>query len=178
MRALDAFHHGLNVFLRWFCVILFAAMVALVLAQVVTRFFDISAPWTEVSARYAFIWQGIIGAAYVIGEKDDVAIDWLVRKMPVTAVRGVSILAHLIVAFFAVWIMIYGGYANVSAGWTSIVQLLPVTQGQIFLVVPIAGALIAIYSALHIIDLLRTPAEAITEGGDDTDLDKLMDEGL
>lgn len=178
MRALDGFHQGLNIFLRWFCVILFAVMVALVLAQVTTRFVGISAPWTEVGARYAFIWQGIIGAAYVIGEKDDVAIDWLVNKLPVTAVRGVSILAHLIVGFFAVWIMIYGGYANVSAGWTSIVQLLPVTQGQIFLVVPIAGALIAIYSVLHIIDLLRTPAEAIGEGGDGTDLGKLMDEGL
>ena len=51
------------------------------------------------------------------------------------------------------------------------------TQGQIFLVVPIAGALIAIYSLLHIIDLLRKPAAEITEGGD-TDLDNLMDEGL
>lgn len=178
MKALDGFHQGLNIFLRWFCVILFAVMVALVLAQVTTRFFGISAPWTEVGARYAFIWQGIIGAAYVIGEKDDVAIDWLVNKLPVTAVRGVSILAHLIVGFFAVWIMIYGGYANVTAGWTSIVQLLPVTQGQIFLVVPIAGALIALYSVLHIIDLLRTPAQAIAGGGDGTDLDNLMDEGL
>lgn len=179
MRAVDAFHRRLNVFLRWFCVILFAILVLLVLAQVAVRFLGVSAPWTEVSARLAFIWQGIIGAAYVIGEKEDVAIDWLVRKLPVRGVRAVSVLAHAIVAFFAVWVMIWGGMRNVQAGWEDTVQLLPVTQGQTFLVIPIAGALILVYSVLHVIDLLRAPAESIVDRTtDDVDVDRLTGEGI
>lgn len=179
MKALDAFHHGLNVFLRWFCVTLFVVMVGLVLAQVISRFLGISLPWTEVGARIAFIWQGIIGAAYVIGEKEDVAIDFLVKKLPVTAVRGVAIVAHLVVCFFAAWVMIWGGYRNVSAGWGDTVQLMPVTQGQIFLVIPIAGALILVYSIIHIVDTLRAPAEAFQPvSEEDLDISHLTDEGI
>lgn len=179
MSALDSFHQGLNAFLRWFCVILFVVMVGLVLAQVTVRFLGVSAPWTEVSARLAFIWQGIIGAAYVIGEKDDVAIDWLVRKLPVKAVKGISILAHAVVAFFAVWIMVWGGYRNVQAGWDDTVQLLPISQGQTFLVIPIAGVLIAVYSLLHIIDIARASAESLAPTApEDIDLTQLNDEGI
>jgi TRAP-type C4-dicarboxylate transport system permease small subunit len=180
MKAIDAFHKGLNAFLRWFCVTLFVVMVGLVLAQVVVRFLGISLPWTEVSARIAFIWQGVIGAAYVIGEKEDVAIDWLVNKLPVKAVKGISILAHAIVAFFSVWILIWGGMRNVMAGWDDTVQLLPISQGQTFLVLPIAGALIVIYSILHIIDLIRASEDEIIhpQEPEDLDISKLAEEGI
>ncbi|SDE56827.1 TRAP transporter small permease [Auraticoccus monumenti] len=179
MRAVDSFHKGLNASLRWFCVILFALLVLLVLTQVVVRFLDVSLPWTEVSARVVFIWQAVIGAAYVIGEKEDVAIDWLVRKMPVGGVKAVSLLAHAIVALFAVWVMIWGGMRNVLAGWEDTVQLLPVTQGQTFLVIPIAGALILVYSVLHVIDLLRASDEAVVaRADDDIDLGRLNEEGI
>ncbi|WP_154792407.1 TRAP transporter small permease [Occultella kanbiaonis] len=180
MKVIDGFHKGLNAFLRWFCIILFVVMVGLVIAQVVVRFLGISLPWTEVSARIVFIWQGIIGAAYVIGEKEDVAIDWLVNKLPVKAVKGVSILAHAIVAFFAVWIMIWGGMRNVLAGWEDHVQLMPVTQGQTFLVLPIAGALIVIYSILHTIDIVRASDEQIThhDEPEDVDISKIAEEGI
>lgn len=179
MKSVDRFHAGLDVFLRWFCVILFVVMVGLVLCQVTVRFLDISAPWTEVGARLAFIWQGIIGAAYVIGEKDDVAIDWLVRKLPLKGVKVVSMLAHAIVAGFALWIMVWGGYRNVEAGWDNTVQLLPISQGQTFLVIPIAGSLIVVYSILHIIDIARAPAESLApvepEG---RGVARLTDEGI
>lgn len=177
MKAINRFHEGLNAFLRWFCVILFVVMVGLVLTQVVVRFLGVSLPWTEVGARMAFIWQGIIGAAYVIGEKEDVAIDWLVNKMPTSAVRGVSILAHAIVAFFGVWVMIWGGMRNVISGWDDIVQLLPITQGQTFLVLPIAGLLIVIYSLLHIIDVAQAPADKLRPA-DPEDITRLAEEGI
>lgn len=179
MRAVDSFHKGLNASLRWFCVILFAILVLLVLTQVVVRFLGVSLPWTEVAARVAFIWQAVIGAAYVIGEKEDVAIDWLVRKMPVGGVKAVSVLAHAIVAFFAVWVMVWGGMRNVLAGWEDTVQLLPISQGQTFLVIPVAGALIVVYSLLHVVDLLRAPDEEIVaRAGDDIDLGRLNEEGI
>ena len=179
MHVVDSFHKGLNAFLRWFCVTLFVVMVGLVLAQVAVRFLQVSAPWTEVGARLAFIWQAIIGAAYVIGEKEDVAIDWLVRKLPVKSVKAISVLAHLIVGFFAVWVMVWGGMRNVIAGWSDTVQLLPVTQGQTFLVLPIAGALIVVYTLLHIIDLIRASDEEIAHHApEDVDITNIAEEGI
>ena len=46
--------------------------------QVLARFvLKISAPWTEESARYVFIWMTFIGAAYGAKKKQHIRIDIL-----------------------------------------------------------------------------------------------------
>ena len=75
--------------------------------------------------------------------------------------------------------MIWGGYRNVAAGWDDTVQLMPVTQGQIFLVIPIAGVLILIYSIIHIIDTLHAPADSFQPVSEENmDISQLTDEGI
>lgn len=160
ITAIDAFKRGLDVFLRWFCIVLFVVLVLLVTWQVFVRqVFPVQGQeWTEVLARIVFIWQGLIGAAYVIGEKDDVAIDFLVSKLPGGGAKAMQVLAHAVVAFFAVWVMCIGGGRLAANTFGDIVQLLPVSQGVIYLALPIAGALIAVYSAIHVIEAIMRPA--------------------
>ncbi len=178
MQALRAFRHGLDVFLRWFCIILFAVLVLLVVWQVFVRqVLNSGNAWTEAAARITFVWQGLIGAAYVIGEKDDVAIDWLVRKFPSAVVKGAEVLAHAIVGFFGAWVMVYGGYQIVSATWDDAVELMPVTQGFLYSAVPIAGLLIVLYSIIHIIEaVVAPPKEVVAE--EDIDISTLQEEGI
>ena len=179
MKVIAAFRHQLGRVLRVVCVALFVLMVVLVCAQVAARFFQVVAPWTDVASRIAFLWFGFIGAAYVIGENEDVAIDWLVGKLPVAAARVVSMISHLVVCFFALWVMVWGGYRNVAAGWTDGVQLLPVTQGQVFLVIPLSGFLIALYSIFHMVDVARAPAGSfLSRSDEDIDISTLTDEGI
>ena len=176
MKALDAFQRGLDVFLRWFCIVLFALLVLLVVFQVVARFTVGGNAWTEAMARIIFIWQGIVGAAYVIGEKDDVAIDFLVRKFPPIVVKAFEILAHSIVAFFAIWVMVMGGWRLASSAFDQTVELLPFTTGQLYLVLPITGVLIAVYSLLHIIHAITT--ERVIDADEDIDLASIQEEGI
>lgn len=177
MRYLEAFKKGLDVFLRWFCIILFALLVGLVVWQVFVRVVLHSGDaWTEVAARTVFIWQGLIGAAYVIGEKDDVAIDFLVRKLPAGLVKSVEVVAHGVVGLFAGWVMVYGGMRVVSASWDDTVQLLPVPAGALFLAVVISGAIIVLYSILHIIQTIVKPLEVVDE--EDIDISKLSEESI
>ena len=177
MHALESFKKGLDVTLRWFCITLFVALVLLVCLQVAARYMGINAPWTEVAARSVFIWQGLIGAAYVIGEKDDVAIDFLVNKLPGGGVKAMQILAHSIVAFFAIWVMCIGGGRLAAATMDDIVQLLPVSQGVIYLALPIAGGLIAVYSVLHIIQTIVKPAPTVVDPNE-MDLSDLQEESI
>lgn len=178
MRQLEAFKKGLSLALRWFCILLFAVLVVLVVYQVFVRqVLNGGSAWTEVASRVVFIWQGLIGAAYVIGEKDDVAIDFLVRKLPVVAVKGVEVLAHAIVGFFAGWVMVYGGIKVVAGGWDDTVQLLPVSAGQLFLAVTISGALIVLYSIIHIIETIVKPLEQPLDE-DEIDITKLSEESI
>jgi TRAP-type C4-dicarboxylate transport system permease small subunit len=175
MKAVHTFKTGLDALLRWFCVALFALMIALVTWQVIARWTVGGNVWTEVVARIVFIWQSLVGAAYVIGEKEDVAMDFLVKRFPPIVVKAVEIFAFCVVGAFAVWVMIYGGLQYIQSTWNDTVQLLPVSQGQVYLVLPITGALIIIYCLLHIIEISR---KQIVKPTGDVDLDDLMEEGI
>lgn len=176
MKALNSFQGVIDVILRWFCIILFALLVVLVVFQVSVRSFGGGNAWTESLARIVFIWQGIVGAAYVIGEKDDVAIDFLVRKFPAFVVKLFEVLAHSIVAFFAVWVMIFGGWQLASSAFDQTVELLPFSQGALYMILPISGALITIYCILHIIRAVTTEVKVVNE--EDIDISTLQDEGI
>ena len=175
MKAVHSFKTGLDALLRWFCIALFALMIALVTWQVVARWTVGGNVWTEVTARIVFIWQGLVGAAYVIGEKEDVAMDFLVKRFPPVVVKAVEIFAFTVVGAFAVWVMIYGGLQYIESTWNDTVQLLPVSQGQVYLVLPITGALIILYCVLHIIEII---GKRIEKPSDEVDLDNLMEEGI
>lgn len=147
--------------LQTFCVVLFAAMVLLVSWQVFTRLvLQHPSAWSEEAAKYVFVWLGLMGVAYVIGEKDDVAIDFLVRKLPAAFAKSVELLVHLVILFFAAWVMIWGGSSSSQLAWDQTIPSLPLHQGWVYLAVPISGTLIALYTIIHIVQLITgsTPA--------------------
>lgn len=145
------FRMWLDRVLRAICIGLFALLVLLVVWQVFTRLV-LNAPsaWSEEAARYTFVWVSLIGVAIAIGEKADVVMDFLVEKLPVKLQRIADILAYLCVMTFVAYVMIYGGILQTAAAWTQTNPLLPLTQGQLYLALPIAGGLIAFYLVLHI----------------------------
>ena len=176
MKAVSAFQRVVDAILRWICIVLFALLVILVVYQVIIRSFGGGNAWTEAMARIIFIWQGIIGAAYVIGENDDVAIDFLVRKFPAAVVKFFEVLAHSIVGFFAVWVMIMGGWRLADSAFDQTVELLPFSQGQIYLILPVTGILIAIYCILNIIKAVTSEVKIVAE--EDIDLASIQEEGI
>ena len=176
MKAFSVFQRVVDAILRWVCIVLFALLVILVVYQVVIRSFGGGNAWTEAMARIIFIWQGIIGAAYVIGENDDVAIDFLVRKFPAAVVKFFEVLAHSIVGFFAVWVMIMGGWRLADSAFDQTVELLPFSQGQIYLILQVNGILIAIYCILNIIKAVTSEVKIVAE--EDIDLASIQEEGI
>ena len=152
-------------------------VVVLVVVLIVRQVLNGGSAWTEVASRVVFIWQGLIGAAYVIGEKDDVAIDFLVRKLPEAAVKGVEVLAHAIVGFFAAWVMVYGGLRVALSSWDDVVQLLPVSAGVLYMAVAVSGTIIVLYSIIHIIETVVKPLEQPLDE-DEIDITKLSEESI
>lgn len=150
--------------LRSICVVLFAALVILVVWQVFTRLvLNDPSPWTEEASRYVFVWASMIGISIAVGEKADVVMDFLVEKLPRQLQRTADILAYLATLTFAVYVLIYGGLKQSALAWTQTNPLLPFTQGQLYLALPIAGFLLAFYLTLHIIHAL-SPKYAVREG--------------
>lgn len=168
---------GVDQALRLVCVVLFALMVLLVLWQVFTRLvLNNPSQWSEDGARYMFIWLSFLGAAYVIGEKDDVVIDFIVRKMPAAVTKIVNTLAHLVVAFFGLWVLFWGGWGASTLSWGSDIPSLLISQGQVYLILPVSGLLIVFYSVLNAIEAMRGEIVVHDPLGDDPDT--MLEEGI
>ncbi|MBF4992743.1 TRAP transporter small permease [Arthrobacter gandavensis] len=138
--------------LRTICVSLFAWLVLLLAWQVFTRLvLGQPSAWTEEAARHTFVWVSLIGIAIAVGEKADVVMDILVERLPLPLQRGADLVAYLATLMFVLYVMVYGGFQQSALAWGQQNPLLPLTQGQLYLALPVSGVLLTIYLVIHVI---------------------------
>lgn len=129
-----------------------------VLWQVFTRFVlrDPSS-FTDELARYLLIWVGLLGAAYVAGQRQHLAIDLLPNRLTGRAGHALGVVIEGTVLFFAVAVMVVGGARLVgltlTLGQTSAALRIPL--GYVYTVLPLSGLLIAFYGAVFLGEHLR-----------------------
>lgn len=128
---------------------LMALLVVDVLWQVLSRYVLASpSSFTDELAGFLLIWVGLLGAAYVTGQEGHLAIDLLVRKADAAWQRRLRALSYLVIALFAVAVMIVGGswlvYTRFNLSVTS--ASLQVNLGYVYLVLPLSGLLTAYYA--------------------------------
>ncbi len=143
--------------------VLMGGMVLNVLWQVFTRFvLKNPSSFTEELARYMMIWVGLLGSAYATGKKSHLALDLLTAQLAGARKRASEFFIHAVVLVFALGVMVGGGgrlvYIQLSLGQQS--AALQWKLGYVYLAVPLAGAFIAFYSVLALIDAARGQTEA------------------
>ena len=120
-----------------------------VLWQVFSRYV-LSTPssFTDELAGFLLIWVGLLGAAYVAGKNEHLAIDLLLQKLKGTKQRRLQIFINAIVGVFALFVMVFGGgwlvYTRFYLGVTSAALALPL--GYVYLIVPVSGILTTYYT--------------------------------
>lgn len=129
-------------------VILMAVITLDVLWGVVTRYFlGGQASWSEELARFLLIWIGILGAAYVAGQREHLSINLLETKLDMSGRRKLTTLISMCIIFFAVAVLLVGGfrliYLTYVLGQAS--PALRVPMSLIYSVVPLSGVLIIFY---------------------------------
>src|SRR5690554_4554582 len=112
---LEKIKSNLDLVLKWILVIIMAAMTLNVLWQVFSRFLlQNPSSFTEELARYMLIWVGILGAAYVAGQKLHLAIDLLPTKLTGKPRAYLEIFINLTIIVFASTVLVFGGIRLVS----------------------------------------------------------------
>lgn len=120
-----------------------------VLWQVFSRYV-LSSPssFTDELAGFLLIWVGLLGAAYVAGKNEHLAIDLLLQKTKGAKKRRLQIIINAIVGIFALTVMVIGGswlvYTRFYLGVTSAALALPL--GYVYLIVPVSGVLTLYYT--------------------------------
>lgn len=130
-------------------IVLLAFLVADVLWQVASRYLLIApSSVTDELAGYLLIWVGLLGAAYVAGCGQHLAIDLLIRHLGPRSRRIVRYFIALVIFLFAVAVLIVGGswlvYTRFALHVTS--ASLQINLGYVYLALPVSGLLTAYYA--------------------------------
>ena len=155
MAVLKRVRGVLDRVLAGLCIVIFTALVVIVAWQVFTReVVNYSAPWTEEAARYTFVVLALIAAAYVFSERGHIAVEMLVEKLPMRGQLVAGLVIEAIVIAFTLFTFVWGGWRISQNAWEQSLSTLPVTVGQVYLVMPIAGVLIVFYSLYYVLGIL------------------------
>ena len=130
-------------------VFLMAFLVIDVLWQVMSRYVLVSpSSVTDELAGFLLIWVGLLGAAYVSGKNEHLAIDLLSQRLSPAHRKWLRVAIALVVFLFALFVLVIGGawlvYTRFRLGVTS--ASLEINLGYVYLSVPLSGLLIAYYA--------------------------------
>lgn len=144
-------------------VILMALMVLNVTWQVTSRYvFKNPSSFTDELSRYMLIWVGMLGAAYVAGKNEHLAVDILLTKLKGKAQQKLMILIHVCVLVFAVTAMMIGGsnlvYITFILGQKSATLQIPLAY--VYGIIPFSGILVVYYQTYSIFHIFQTPKTA------------------
>lgn len=139
-------------------VILMALMVFNVTWQVLSRYVvQNPSSFTDELSRYMLIWLGMLGAAYVAGQNQHIAIDLLPNRLIGRSKMKLMILINVIVLFFVFFVMVMGGinlvYITFILGQKSATMQIPLAY--IYTILPISGLLVIYYQVFQISDHYR-----------------------
>ena len=141
-------------------IFLFAFMTVIGTYQIVTRyFFNKPSTVSEELLTYSFTWMALLASAYVFGKRDHMRMGFVADKLSPDKLKVLNIILEVITIAFSAIVMVYGGISITKLSMTQKTASLGIPMGYIYLVIPISGILIVIYSVLNIIDLARKGEE-------------------
>lgn len=149
---------GIDHVIKWFLVIIMAALSILGVFQVVGRVIGVVPPWTEEAIRFLFIWASCVGAAIGIKEHIHIGIDVIVNLFPFKVRKGFEVLVQLLLILFDLFLVVYG-FQMVSKTMTQPSPALRLPMGYVYLSVPVMGILGIFYSAQEIVTIIRKKEE-------------------
>lgn len=144
-------------------------LVGCVVWQVVSRYTAAKpSTVTDELARFTFMWIGLLGAAQASAYKQHLAIDLLAMKLKGKAKMVLNILIECCVILFSGFVMIKGGLALTAKTFAN-QQITPALQwpmGYVYMIVPIAGALMIFFSVIAICENFQSQPSQLKSEGD------------
>jgi TRAP-type C4-dicarboxylate transport system permease small subunit len=133
----------------------FCGIFLCVLAQVVFRY-ALNSPltWSEELARYLFIWCAFLGWIVASRRHSHLAMTFVVERLPRAARLTLAVHVQLATLLFA-WLLGSRGLTLVRNSWDVENVAVPFNLGIVYLIEPIAAALIAMYALMALASLRK-----------------------
>jgi len=152
------YKNKLDKIVSWMLIILMGLMVLNVSWQVLSRYIvQNPSSFTDELSRYMLIWLGMLGAAYVAGQNQHLAIDILPNKLTGKPKIKLLVLINILILLFALIAMVLGGSNLVYI--TYILEqksaTLQIPLAYIYIIIPISGLLVVYYQIIQISEHLK-----------------------
>ena len=150
--------------LEWVLVFLLSFLVIDVLWQVASRYIMKSpSSYTDELAGYLLIWVGLLGAAYVAGKREHLAIDLLIQRSSPKRKLKLELIISSLIIIFAITVLIIGGSWLVYTRFYLSVKssALGMPLGIVYLVLPLSGILIAYFDIDNIYNMVKSNREKL-----------------
>ena len=142
--ALAVLRRGVDLVL----ILLLAAMVAIVFAQVVARYvFNHSFPGADEAATFAQIWMVLLGAGYAMRQRLHVAIELVIERLPERLARLLLVPVAGLCLWF-LWVVFQGGMQLMQVGGWQTSPGLQLPMDIPYAMIPVGAAYFALETAL------------------------------
>lgn len=150
---LNKLDKALYFILKTLVVVLFAAMVVLIAAQVYTRFFTSSSlTWSEELARYTMVYMVFLAAVIVARNKGHICIDDVARRLSEKGRTAVLCIASLLqIVFFAA--VLWGAYRLYPTASLRVSPAIGIPIPVVYLCVPLSCAMMLAYAVRDLVQL-------------------------
>jgi len=133
--------------------VILGVMVINVTWQVFSRYvLQSPSSFTDELSRYLLVWLGMLGAAYVAGQGNHLAIDLLPTKLKGEAKRKLLMVINVVIILFVIPVMIMGGanlvYITFILEQKSATLQLPLAY--VYMMIPFSGLLVLFYQLVDL----------------------------
>ena len=147
--------NALTKFLEFVCCLLFAFITVVGTYQIVVRYvFNNPSTVSEELLTYSFTWLALLAAALVFGKKDHMRMSFIADKFKGKKAVFMGIVSELLIMLFAGLVLVYGGASITKLTTTQITASLGVNMSYIYMILPICGVIIVLYSIMNIAEYI------------------------
>lgn len=135
--------------LEWGVIVLMGGLVLDVLWQVASRYVLRSpSSWTDELATLLIIWVALLGASVAFIRQGHLGVDYFVGKLPPRPRLLIEVCVYLLVAFFALAVLLIGGLKLVGLTLLTgqVSPALGVKMGHVYLALPVSGFFILVFA--------------------------------
>ncbi|WP_297335716.1 TRAP transporter small permease [Algoriphagus sp.] len=152
------FRQKIDRVISWMLILLMGLMVINVSWQVASRYLlNNPSSFTDELARYMLIWIGMLGAAFVAGKNEHLAIDVFQEKLSVENRIRIQFIIRILILVFALLTMVIGGanlvYITFILDQTSAALRIPLAY--VYGIIPASGLLVIFYQVFDMVKLTK-----------------------
>lgn len=153
---MNGLRNALDTILHLLSGISLTVMTVLTTYQVITRYgFNAPSTWSEELVGFLFAWSTLFGATAVTGERGHMNIPVLVDRFAPPFRKVLHIFAEIIAFLFSAAILVFGGFQVANLAMGQITSSLGMAVGVFYWVMPICGVVMALYTILNIIGIIK-----------------------